>query len=186
MGTILMVRFRLTDAVDKKLGRDVNLDFMRETGFKKLVFIEEKTGLDILMPEEDFDYKSVVDILGTLSSFLYFDFLCFIITWRFAATWTTFFVDGDEALCRFRRFWTKMGAKFGPENLISEIRPNEEPVGPRLKMGEVWCFSDFEQKFWLTNVPFKHWKMIIFGEPGHTWIGMYYNRQYSLTVGSLT
>ena len=64
-----MIRFRLTNAVEKKLGRDVNLDFMRETGFKKLVFIEEKTGLDILMPEEDFDYKSVVDILGTFSVF---------------------------------------------------------------------------------------------------------------------
>ncbi|OQV23937.1 Lysine-specific demethylase 7A [Hypsibius exemplaris] len=54
----------LTDAVETMRGRDIDIDYMRECGFKKLILIEEKSGLDIILPDENFGYHNVAEILG--------------------------------------------------------------------------------------------------------------------------
>ena len=56
----------------------------------------------------------------------------------FVTTRTALVVDCGEALCRFHLFQIKIRAKFSPEYGSKkphlEIRPNEEPIGPWIKM----------------------------------------------------
>ena len=45
-------------------GYEVTLEFLQETGFKKPILIEERGGLDLIIPDPDFTYADVVKLLG--------------------------------------------------------------------------------------------------------------------------
>ena len=48
-------------------GYEVTLEFLQETGFEKIILIEERGGLDLIIPEPDFTYNDVVRLLGSLT-----------------------------------------------------------------------------------------------------------------------
>ena len=56
--------FRMEEIFTKMRGYEVTLEFLQETEFKKPIFIEERGGLDMIMPDPDFTYADVVKLLG--------------------------------------------------------------------------------------------------------------------------
>ena len=42
----------------------MTLEFLQETGFRKPILIEERGGLDLIIPDYDFTYDDVVKLLG--------------------------------------------------------------------------------------------------------------------------
>ena len=62
--SLLITFSRFEEILTEKRGYEVTLEFLQETGFKKLILIEERGGLDLIVPDPDFTYDDVVKLLG--------------------------------------------------------------------------------------------------------------------------
>ncbi|GAU93307.1 hypothetical protein RvY_05270-2 [Ramazzottius varieornatus] len=63
----------IVDVLIRKPGREIDLDYMHNNGFTKPILIDDRAGLDLIIPERPFTYDDVVKTIGENTQVLAID-----------------------------------------------------------------------------------------------------------------